>query len=316
MNPSDRVLVFDFGGTKLAAAVIDVRNGNILQEVRCATPAAQGAPACVEAALKLGDELNQGQAFRGVGISYGGPVTKDRQHCVNSQHIAGWENYPLIQVFEDHFQLPVVMDNDANLAALGSWAYDAHQKPDHFLYIQASTGIGGGLVLNRQLYRGSGNVGEFGHSTVENNHYPCVCGNIGCMETICAGWGITAQAKEALAAAQPHPFWRKIPADTISAKLVFDAIRAGDLVMKTIIADAFTHFAVGLANAITLVGVEQVILGGGIFQSTDILAPIVVPTVENNLPPYMRNSCEVGFSTLKGRETLLGAAMLAASPNN
>ena len=58
------------------------------------------------------------------------------------------------------------------------------------------------------------------------------------------------------------------------------------------------------------------LLGGGIFQSTDILAPIVVPTVENNLPPYMRNSCEVGFSTLKGRETLLGAAMLAASPNN
>ena len=310
MSQQKPVLVFDFGGTKLAAACINLENGTILEEVRADTPAAQGAQACVEAMLKLGDSLKQNHHFRGIGISYGGPVTKDRQHCVNSQHIAGWENYPLIEVVEEHFHLPAAMDNDANLAALGSWVYDAQQVPDHFLYIQASTGIGGGLVLNRQLYRGAGIVGEFGQFTVEGNTYPCVCGNVGCMETICAGWGIVARAKERMAITPPHPFWAAIAPEEISAKLVFDSIRAGDLVMKAMIEEAFTHFAIALSNAIALVGVEQAILGGGIFRSADILASIIVPTIDQHLPPYMKGSCQVSFSTLAGRETLLGAASL------
>ena len=312
MNASDLALVFDFGGTKLAAAVIDVKTGGIIKEERASTPAKQGAEACVQSMLKLGDRLNAGQKLHGIGISFGGPVTRDRQYCVKSQHVAGWDNYPLIQTFEDHFQLPSAMDNDANLAALGSWVYDAHQKPENFLYIQASTGIGGGLVLKRKLYRGAGIAGEFGHFTVEGSQRACVCGNIGCMETYCAGWGITNQAKEILSTTNPHPFWKTIPLAKITAKNVFDSIRAGDDTMKTMIEEAFTHFGVALSNAIALVGVEQVILGGGVFQSTDILAPIVVPIVEQNLPPYMKGSCPISFSTLAGRETLLGAALLTS----
>ncbi|MCD4751934.1 MAG: ROK family protein [Anaerolineaceae bacterium] len=312
MNASDLALVFDFGGTKLAAAIIEVKTGSIIKEERTTTPATQGAEACVQSMLKLGDSLNDGQQFRGIGISFGGPVTRDRQHCVKSQHVAGWDNYPLTQTFKEHYQLPAAMDNDANLAALGSWVYDAHLEPDNFLYIQASTGIGGGLLLGRKLYRGAGIAGEFGHFTVEGNQHACVCGNIGCMETICAGWGITKQAKEILSTSNPHPFWKNIPSDQITAKNVFDSIRAGDDAMKIMINEAFTHFGVALSNAVALVGVEQVILGGGIFQSSDILAPIVVPPVDQNLPPYMKGSCQISFSTLAGRETLLGAALLTS----
>jgi len=310
MNTSDRALVFDFGGTKLAAAIIEAKTGTIIKEERTSTPATQGAETCVQSMLKMGDCLNDGQQFRGIGISFGGPVTRDRQHCVKSQHVTGWDNCPLIQIFEDHYQLPAAMDNDANLAALGSWFYDAHQKPENFLYVQASTGIGGGLVLGRKLYRGAGIAGEFGHIIVEGNQRTCMCGNIGCIETICAGWGIAKQAKEILSTSNPHPFWKNSPLAQITAKNVFDSIRAGDDAMKTMIDEAFTHFGVALSNAVALVGVEQVILGGGIFQSSDILAPIILPVVGQNLPPYMKGSCQISFSTLAGRETLLGAALL------
>lgn len=310
MNIPDLALVFDFGGTKLAAAIINVKSGIIIKEERTSTPVIQGAEACVQSMLKQGDHLNVSHQFRRIGISFGGPVTRDRRHCIKSQHVAGWDDYPLIDVFENHYQLPAVMDNDANLAALGSWVYDAHQEPDNFLYIQASTGIGGGLVLGRKLYRGAGIAGEFGHATIEGNQHACVCGNIGCMETVCAGWGITTRAKEILSTSNPHPFWKNIPVTQITAKNVFDSIRAGDGTMKTMIEKAFTHFGVALSNAVALVGVEQVILGGGVFQSSDILAPIVVPPVDQNLPPYMKGSCQISFSTLAGRETLLGAALL------
>ncbi len=295
------ILAFDFGGTKLAAAFVETTRGEILDRLTIATPAEQGADACLRAMFELGEGLmmNTAEKPAAIGISYGGPVTPDRQRCVLSNHIPGWVNFPLVEKTQRHFHLPVSMDNDANAAALGSWVFDVNRKPDHFLYVQASTGIGGGLVLNRRLYRGSSMAGEIGHTHVPGNPAKCVCGNIGCLETICAGWGIAERAAEFLNDGSKP-----------TAEAVFASVRSGDPTYTTMIEGAFTAFGVNVANAVAVLDLQQVVFGGGVFRSRDIIAPILLGAINQATPSYMRGRCEYGFSVLNGEETLLGAALL------
>ena len=300
-NTMSSVLAFDFGGTKLAAAIINPHTGTLLSKLTAPTPASDGAGACLDAMFTLGEMLmgNTTAPLAAIGISYGGPVTPDRKRCVLSNHIPGWMDFPLVERTQAHFDLPTFMDNDANAAALGSWVFDAQKQPDQFYYVQASTGIGSGLVLNRQLYRGASMAGEIGHTKVEDNPAHCVCGNTGCLETICAGWGIAARAKEIA----------NSDAD-LKAVDVFESIRKGDPTFKPFIEEAFTHFGVIAANTVAVLDLQQVIFGGGIFRSQDIIAPILLPAIEDALPSYMRGRCKFNFSTLNGAETLLGAALL------
>ncbi|MEE4194066.1 MAG: ROK family protein [Anaerolineae bacterium] len=295
------ILAFDFGGTKLAAAFVETTRGEILHKLTIATPAEKGADACLQAMFDLGESLIGKFAEKptAIGISYGGPVTPDQQRCVLSNHIPGWVDYPLVEKTRLHFNLPVSMDNDANAAALGSWVYDVNREPDHFMYVQASTGIGGGLVLNRHLFRGGSMAGEIGHTHVPGNPAKCVCGNFGCLETICAGWGIAERAAEYLN-----------DGTNPTAEVVFASIRSGDAAYTTMIEEAFKAFGVNIANAVAVMDLQQVVFGGGIFRSQDIIAPVMLAAIEKATPSYMRGRCSYGFSTLNGIETLLGAALL------
>src|SRR5512133_1123296 len=131
------VLALDFGGTKLAAAVVNTSSGQILAYQRHLTPAHQGADASIQAMFKLGREVIQtagiSQPAR-VGISFGGPVSADRQRVLVSHHVADWNGIPLTQLASEAFDCPALMDNDANVAALGAWAFDAHRQPKNLVY--------------------------------------------------------------------------------------------------------------------------------------------------------------------------------------
>ena len=143
-------------------------------------------------------------------------------------------------------------------------------------------------------------AGEIGHTHVIGNPATCVCGNAGCLETICAGWGIAERAAELLEnGSRP------------TAEQVFASIRSGDEAFKPMITAAFTAFGVNVANAVAVLDLQQVIFGGGIFHSADMIAPIMLPAIDASIPSYMRGRCRYGFSALNGTETLLGAAMLA-----
>lgn len=295
------VLAFDFGGTKLAAALIDLNHPAQVQRLVAPTPAEEGPDAVLEAMFALGNQACQSSKAKptAVGISYGGPVSPDRHRCVLSNHIPGWVDFPLVKRVEEQFGLPVFMDNDANVAALGSWVVDANREPNHFMYVQASTGIGAGLILNRKLYRGGSMSGEIGHTHVIGNPAKCVCGNNGCLETICAGWGIAERASGLLGDGTKP-----------TAEEVFASIRSGDETFKAMIEYAFTAFGINVANAVSLFDLQQVIFGGGIFRSWDIIEPIMLPAIDKATPGYMRGRCAFSFSKMNGAETLVGAALL------
>ncbi len=313
---SPYVLALDFGGTKLAAALVDTGSGRILSYRRRDTPTEGGAKASIQAMFDLGRAVMQTAGVRKaarVGISFGGPVTSDRRQVLVSNHVADWEGIPLPQLASEAFDCPAAMDNDANAAALGAWAFDAGREPHNLVYIQISTGVGAGLILDRKLYRGSALAGEAGHFTMQADGPACTCGKKGCLESLCSGWAIARDGRAALAEAALGSPLEKLCAgghENLDARLVLQAARAGDPLAAQIAGRAFTTLGIAIANIVCLLDPDMIILGGGVMRAEDVVRPILVPTLKREVAPMFKDRCCLRFSTLDGHETLLGAALL------
>jgi len=315
-NQQAKVLALDFGGTKLAAAVVDISSGELCSLVRENTPVEGKAEASIQMMFAMGKKALAQCGLEKparVGISFGGPVALGRKTVLMSNHVTGWENMPLPQMAADYFLAPAAMDNDANAAALGAWWFDAHAEPDGMVYIQISTGIGSGLILNRQLYRGGCLAGELGHITMVENGPLCVCGKHGCLESFSAGWAIARDGQEAFKrSAKDSPLYTLCAGNPqlIDARLVVQAYRLGDEAAKAVITKAFTILGIAIAIVISLVDPQMIILGGGVARSEEEMRSIVEAVVKKELHPLLRNRCKLSFSRLEGKETLLGAALL------
>ena len=315
-QPHGNVLAFDFGGTKLAAAVIDKATGELLQYARQKTPTNLGSQGSLHVIAALGDQMLQNHAgddIQAIGISFGGPVSRDGQKIVTSQHVHGWDHFPLPRVLSEQFGLPVFLENDANAAALGEWFYGAGERGENLFYFQVSTGIGAGIVIDRKIYRGKGMAGEFGHLTVEEDGLQCACGKRGCLESYSSGWGIASRARESYAQLPAASPLRRLTADDpgqITTALIFEACRQNDEAMQTLLRSAMGSLARALADVVCILDPDRVVIGGGVAQSRDIMQAQLSPWLEKFIPGFMQPHFDLRFSTLEGKETLLGAALL------
>jgi glucokinase len=301
MSAPRHILALDFGGTKLAAAVVNVATGDVLCPVRTATPAAAGATACLDAMVAIARESLRRQpdvAVTGIGVSFGGPVSRDRRTVLRSMHVPAWDGFDLPARLSATFGLPAFMDNDGNAAALGEWRFGAGQGTRDMLYVQVSTGIGAGIITDGRVYRGGGLAAEFGHLTVLPDGPACTCGKAGCVEALAAGWAIARAGRAAFGDAM------------MDAEQVVAAAAAGDPRAQTILDRAFTHLALGIANAVILLDPEVVVLGGGLARAEAALRRVVEPALARFLPPIFRDRARLAFSRLAGAETLVGAALL------
>ncbi len=313
------VLALDFGGTKLAAAVVDLGTEKIVSPViRQPTPVTEGASGTLKAMIACGRQVlsafDQSGSVKAVGISFGGPVSKDRKSVLLSNHVANWNGAPLVDEISRAFQLPAVMDNDGNMAALGEWWFGGHRQLDNLAYIQISTGVGGGFIFGRQLYRGSGLAGEPGHYIVDVNGPQCSCGRRGCLESLCSGWAIARAGQEALSKGPGNcPTLAQLSQnrpETVTAAMVFKACRAFDPACVTIVGEALNNLAIVVVNLITCLDPQVVVLGGGLTRSRDIFEKYFIPVVSEQMHPFFKGRCQIEFSGLDGNELLLGAALL------
>ncbi|MEA4907157.1 MAG: ROK family protein [Anaerolineaceae bacterium] len=313
-------MALDFGGTKLAAAVVELESGQMASPViRLATPAEQGAQSSLQAMIAAGNEalagINDPSQVKAVGISFGGPVSGDRRTVLCSNHVSQWDNFPLADTVAEAFKRPAVMENDANAAALGHWWYgDRHQAQD-YLYVQVSTGVGAGIVLGGELYRGGALAGEFGHTIIDPQGPKCSCGRYGCLESLCSGWAIARDGREIL---QKDPAGNPILAGQcggnvrqVSAQMVFEACRQGEEASAKVVERALFSLGIALVNAISLLDPQKVALGGGITRSSDMLERYLYPVLKKWIQPFFEDRYQLDISTLEGQETLLGAALLA-----
>jgi len=218
-----------------------------------------------------------------VGLGVGAPgITRFHDGVVISAPSLEWENLPLKERMEDYFQLPVYVENDVNLAALGECWLGAGREKRHVIMVTVGTGIGCGLILNGELYRGANWAsGEIGYmltdaDAVERWNDPIYAG-FGFLESKAGGPAILREYHRRLDLTGTAM-------DKQTAKDIFDAFREGDPKAAEVIGEASRHLAAGIANVISLFDPEVVILGGGLFGSADILLPIIERTVRKLTP--------------------------------
>lgn len=269
------VLGLDFGGTKLAAGLVDLAQGAVLVRRSTATPVAGGAAASMDAMLAMARALiDEAPApVYGVGISFGGPVAIDGRTVRLSMHVAGWEQMPLASRVEAALGLPATVANDGDAAALAEFHFGAGRGVQHLLYLTVSTGIGGGIIIGGTLYRGERAwAGEIGHQVLKPDGPLCPCGRNGCLESLASGLSIAREAR--LRVRGPDgaaSMLAAIPPDTLTAQHVAEAAAAGDTLARMVWNEAMGWLGIGIASAANLLNPGRVILGGGLTRAGTLL---------------------------------------------
>jgi glucokinase len=266
------VLGLDFGGTKLAAGIVDTSTGQVIVSGRSATPAG-GATHGFAAMLALADGLRAriAQPITAVGVSFGGPVEADGRTVRLSMHIPGWEGFALAARCEAHFGVPCVIANDADAAGLAEYRFGAGRGCTHMLYLTVSTGIGGGVIINGQLHRGEHAwAGEVGHMILKPDGPACACGGNGCLESLSSGLSIARDAR-----ANIPPSLRERDPATITARDVAMAAAQGDAVAQQLWDTAVAWLGVGISSASNLLNPGMIIVGGGLTGAGEqLFAPL------------------------------------------
>ena len=248
------IIGIDLGGTKIAAALA-TPSGRILTDVNIPTEADQGKNRVIDNIKKAVYALIRGQKTQisCMGIGVPGPILYEKGIVIEPPNLPGWKRVNLKKVLEKEFKVPVHLDNDANCAALAEAYFGAGRKARHFIYITISTGIGGGIIIDRKLYRGAiGAAGEFGHMIIDPRGPKCGCGNFGCFEALASGTAIKKRAGM----------------DAISVEL---AARQGDKKAIKVIEKTAHYLAIGIANLVNIFNPEMVILGGGVSKMRELL---------------------------------------------
>lgn len=264
----------DIGGTKIAVALATPA-GEIVAQRFLATQPELGPHAILENVSQAISELcsESGGELASIGVGSPAPIDVTRGLIMSPSNLLDWIEFPVVDLLIRSFGVPVMLDNDANAAALGEYMYGAGRGYRNIFYITFSTGIGGGIVINGEVYHGvCTSAGEIGHTIVQPDGVRCNCGSIGCLESICAGVSIARRAMERLMIGDSSLMTELVSnIDEITAKTVVEAVRQGDRVASEIWDETCRYLAIGIGNAITLLAPEIVIIGGGVAAAGDIL---------------------------------------------
>jgi glucokinase len=248
------IIGIDLGGTKIAAALAD-DHGKIITDVNIPTEAAKGQRAVIDNVIKAVAMLmsSSKKKVTRLGIGVPGPILYKSGIVIEPPNLPGWKQVNLKKILEKRFRVPVQLDNDANCAALAEAKFGAGKKARDFLYVTVSTGIGGGIIIDRQLYRGAiGAAGEFGHMIIDPKGPLCGCGNYGCFEALASGTAIKKRAGM----------------DAIAVEL---AARQGDEKALQVIRETAHYLAIGFANLVNVFNPEMIVVGGGVSKMRELL---------------------------------------------
>ena len=303
----------DIGGTKVRSVLCDLK-GRIVAESEFPTSACPSEELVGELSAdvrrmagKAGVEMNQ---ILGMGAGVPG-VTHPENGVIIEAPSLGWNSYPFLQEAKQHFPFPVHVDNDVNVAVLGEqWLGNARQKRN-VLFVSVGTGIGSGLMINGQLYRGSSYAaGEIGYMVTDKNEmknrFRPVFHRYGFLESTAGGKSIGTKLTDAVKRDPNHRLYRKAQEGELSGKEAFELAAAGDPAAIQVTDEAIEHLAYGLINACSLLDPEVIILGGGVFRSS----AYILPRLKEAAADYLPARAEMKQSLLGENAGVLGAVSL------
>ena len=267
------ILGIDLGGTKVLAALID-RDGRIIARARAKTRAWRDKEEVFDTIALVGHRAIEKSGIdedhlAAVGIGAPGPIDFDTGSIIETANLR-FKNFPLGPRVAEEFGRPTIVENDVNAAMYGESKAGAALGAKDVLGVFVGTGIGGGLILNGALYRGfSKGAGEIGHIIVEAGGPRCGCGNRGCLEALASRTAITRDIRKAIKRGYRGAVSKKLVTETdqLSGKDLKAAYESDDELVKRIIHRAAKLIGVGIGSQLNLLGLEMVVLGGGVVEA-------------------------------------------------
>lgn len=300
----------DIGGTAVKAAVVDGRS-------RIVTARRADTPRTVEETEKVLTELildlARDHPVRAVGLAVAGFLTVDRSAVMFAPHLA-WRGERVPERLSARVGLPVVMDHDVNAAAWAEYRRGAAEGSDSALLIALGTGIGAGLVVNGEIYRGAHGVApELGHLVLVPGGRPCPCGKAGCWERYCSGTAMAVTARELLELPHAPSLLDEVPRTGLTGALVAQAADRGDELATAVMADLGRWLGQGLAMVVDVLDPERIVVGGGVVASADRFLPIAVETMRTLITGAGHRPEPLVLTAVHGADAgTIGAALLAA----
>jgi glucokinase len=303
----------DIGGTSVRAAVID-SEGEIHASLRDATPHTERETEDI--LVNLITKLAGTQPVSAVGLAVAGFVSQDRRRVMFAPHLA-WRDADVPERISARVQLPVVMDHDVNSAAWAEFARGASAGSQISLLVALGTGIGAGLIVDGEIYRGAHGVApELGHLTVVPGGRPCACGKRGCWERYCSGTALAETARELMAGGDA-PILRQLsgadPA-ALTGTMVAIAATEGDPVALAAMDELGRWLAQGLALVTDVLDPEVIVVGGGVASAAGMFLPLAVSEFAGLITGAgHRPVPRVELARFGDRAGIIGAALLAAA---
>lgn len=315
-NMSNCYAGVDLGGTKIALA-LGTCSGKIYGKTCCDTHAERGPEQVLETIAGM---LNRLQASSGVsalsiGLGLPGLVDTETGTSLFLPNMPGnWREIPVCAILRSQTSRNVYLLNDARMATLGEHVF-GQSRAENLLVLTLGTGIGGGVVIDGKLCLGRyGGAGEIGHQTLELDGPLCNCGNRGCLEALASGPALSAQGVHLMREGKAPRLSVLTAGDParVNPRLMAEAAHQGDAAVRAAITCAARLIGTGIANAISITGIERVVLVGGLTGLGDLFLVPILATVRERIHMFPSEGIEISFSRLGDEVAVLGGIALAA----
>jgi glucokinase len=310
------IFAADLGGTNLRSATVS-ENGQITHRVKNPTPhSTRHADEIVSALVAAAREceksvLSEGGSIRAASVVVPGTVDIVGETVVQAPNVSCLDGYRLADALRAELGWPVLLENDANAAAVGEMWLGAGRGCRTIICVTLGTGVGGGIILDGKLWRGvDGSAGEIGHTTVDPfSGLRCKCGNTGCLEVFASATAIVRMARERL---PKHP--RSILSeDQLTAQRIYDAGKSGDELALGVLKTMGMYLGIGLANIVNLLNPDVIVIGGGVANGWQLFEKSMHEEVKQRAFPLPVSRLRIVPAKCGDDAGLLGAAHLALS---
>jgi len=305
----------DVGGTKIAAGLVN-QAGEILQRYTTRAHSEKEPEFVIEAieqayrAIVAASGVDPAQ-LEAVGLGFPGNTNGPAGIVLVCSNLPAWDHVPLRDIVSERIGVPVVLDNDTNMAAVGEHRYGAGRGTRHMVYLTFSTGYGFGVIINNHLYVGhTGTAGELGHVVIDIGGPPCTCGKDGCIMAYASGIGMSRMAYEKIEAGAETILREMAPGDgrRISGEQIAQAAEQGDAVAQEIIRTAGYYGGVGLSMIVQILNPELIVIGGGLTRIGSRLMEPMLAAMRQHTQPEMWDSVRIELWQLGDDLGIIGAA--------
>ena len=304
----------DFGATQIKIGAVTRRGKVVLKKV-ISTPKQilprQFVRMTAKEIVSLLKGCSQPRQCYGIGIGVPGLVNSDRGLVEYLVNVKGWKKVPLARLMQRQMKLKVRVDNDVNAMTLGELKFGAGRGCRNLVCLTLGTGVGGGIVIHGELYRGATySAGEIGHVVVEKEGRPCACGGIGCLEAYVGNRRIVEQARAMIEGKSSLLNQWVQKGEPLSPKLISQAARRGDLAAQAVWKEVGAHLGVALTSVVNLLNPERIIIGGGVANTGTVLFEVIRKTVRQRAMKGPADSVKIVKAELGEDAGIVGAAML------